>query len=72
MDVAIVSLLSAILATLLAMPWWFFRMLDSLRKDLISKIEESDAKLTAKIDAVLNARFADLETRTGQPEPPTA
>ena len=56
MDVAIVSLLSAILATLLVMPWWFFRMLDSLRKDLIAKIEESEAKTAAK--------FADLETRT--------
>lgn len=61
MEVAIVSLLSAILATLLVMPWWFFRMLDSLRKDLIAKIEESDAKLSNKIDA--------LETRTDAPPP---
>lgn len=56
MEVAIVSLLSAILAALLAMPWWFFRMLDSLRKDLTAKIEESHAKPADKIDA--------LETRT--------
>ena len=56
MEVAIVSLLSAILAALLAMPWWFSRMLDSLRKDLTSKIEESHAKPADKIDA--------LETRT--------
>ena len=57
MEVAIVSLLSAILAALLAMPWWFFRMLDSLRKDLTAKIEESHAKIDA------------LETRTDAPPP---
>lgn len=56
MDVAIVTLLSVVLAALLAMPWWIFRMMDSLRKELTGKIEESDAKTAAK--------FADLETRT--------
>lgn len=68
------SLLSAILATLLAMPWWFFWMLDSLRKDLISKIEESNAKLADRIDQFevrTDARCADLETRADA-SPPTA
>lgn len=67
MNIAIVSLLSVVLAALLAMPWWIFRMMDSLRKELTGKIEESDAKLAARIDrleAKTDAKFADLETRT--------
>ena len=63
MDVAIVTLLSVVLAALLAMPWWIFRMMDSLRKELTGKIEESDAKTAAKF-ADLEAKLTDLETRT--------
>ena len=62
-DVAIVSLLSVILAALLAMPWWIFRMMDSLRKELTSKIEESDAKTDAKF-ANLETKLTNLETKT--------
>lgn len=62
-NVAIVSLLSVVLAALLAMPWWIFRMMDSLRKELTGKIEESHAKIDA-LQASTDAKFADLETRT--------
>ena len=74
------TLLSVVLAALLAMPWWIFRMMDSLRKELTGKIEESEAKLTNKIDALqasTDAKFADLEARidaiftgTDRPAPP--
>lgn len=66
MDVAIVTLLSAILATLLAMPWVIFRMVDSLRKELIAKIDGFEARLTAKFDrleAKLTAKIDGLEAR---------
>ena len=63
MNVAIVSLLSVTLAALLAMPWWIFRMMDSLRKELTGKIEESDAKTDAKF-AVLETKLTNLETKT--------
>ena len=55
MDLAIVTLLSVVLAALLAMPWWIFRMMDSLRKELTAKIDGLEAKTDAK--------FADLEAK---------
>ena len=77
MDLAIVTLLSVVLAALLAMPWWIFRMMDSLRKELTAKIDgleartdakfaDLEAKLTAKIDGLearTDAKFADLEAK---------
>ena len=67
MNVAIVTLLSVVLAALLAMPWWIFRMMDSLRKELTAKIDALDTKLTGKIEELetqTDGKFADLETRT--------
>ena len=77
MDLAIVTLLSVVLAALLAMPWWIFRMMDSLRKELTAKIDgleartdakfaDLEAKLTDKIDGLearTDAKFADLEAK---------
>lgn len=73
MDLAIVTLLSVVLAALLAMPWWIFRMMDSLRKELTAKIDGLEARnnakfaeLEAKIDgleAKTDAKFADLEAK---------
>ncbi len=77
MDLAIVTLLSVVLAALLAMPWWIFRMMDSLRKELTAKIDgleartdakfaELKAKLTDKIDGLearTDAKLADLEAK---------
>lgn len=62
MDVAIVTLLSVVLAALLAMPWWIFRMLDSLRKELTAKIDGLEARTDAKF-ADIDTKFADLEAR---------
>lgn len=66
MDVAIVSLLSVILATLLAMPWVIFRMVDSVRKELTAKIDGFEARLNNKFDGLgarLTDKFDGLEAR---------
>ena len=66
MDVAIVTLLSVVLAALLAMPWWIFRMMDSLRKELTAKIDGLEARTDAKfadLEARTDAKFADLEAK---------
>ena len=66
MDVAIVTLLSVVLAALLAMPWWIFRMMDSLRKELSAKIDGLEARTDAKfadLEARTDAKFADLEAK---------
>lgn len=57
MEAAIVSLLSVMLAALLAMPWWITRAMNSLRDELSAKIDATNARidqqrieLTAMID----------------------
>lgn len=62
MDVAIVSLLSVVLAALLAMPWWIFRMMDSLRKEFTAKIDGLEAKIDG-LEARTDAKLADLEAK---------
>lgn len=45
MEAATVSLLSVVLAAFLAMPWWFTKLMNSLRDELSAKMDFTNARI---------------------------